>query len=289
MSKITIPQLLEMKGKGEKIALLTAYDYPFGHLEDEAGIEVILVGDSLGMTVLGYENTLPVTMDEMVVHTQAVRKAIKRALLIGDMPFLSYQVTVEDAIRNAGRFMAEGGADGVKLEGGKDMVETVRAIIRAGIPVMGHIGLTPQSSARFGGFKVRGKSSREAMSLLEDAKALEEAGVFSIILECIPKEVSKLITESVTIPTFGIGSGSYCDGQILVIHDILGLNENFSPRFVKQFIDLSSIIKNAFEEYISDVKKGAFPNSGHSFKMKEGELTKLKKLMKDGKRKSKIK
>ena len=283
MVKVTIPQLLEMKQKGEKIALLTAYDYPFGFIEDEVGIEVILVGDSLGMAVLGYENTLPVTMDEMVIHTRAVRKAVKRALLIGDMPFLSYQVTTEDAIRNAGRFMAEG----VKLEGGKEMVETVRAILRAGIPVMGHIGLTPQSAARFGGFKVQGKSAKEAKNLIEDAKALEDSGVFSIILECIPKEVAQVITETLNIPTFGIGSGSFCDGQILVIHDILGLNEKFSPKFVKRFVNLAPIIKGAFENYIAAVKKGDFPNSDHSFKMKEGEFQKLKRMVRTEKKQRK--
>jgi len=272
--KITIPKLYEMKRKGEKITYLTSYDYPMAALEDEAGIEMILIGDSGGMTTLGYSTTLPVTMEEMMVFTRSVCRAVKYAFIVGDMPYMSYQVSVTEAIRNAGRFMAEG-CDSVKLEGGARVADTVRGIVKAGIPVMGHIGLTPQSYTQLGGFKVQGRTADTAKDLVNDAKALEEAGVFSILIECVPAQVGKLITESVSVPTLGLGAGADCDGQIVIVHDILTLFRAFRPKFVKVYANLTEVILNAFRNYVKDVKSGEFPKPEHFYKISKEELAKI--------------
>lgn len=262
--KVTIPQILKMKNK-EKITMLTAYDYPTAMLVDKAGIELILVGDSLAMVSMGLDNTVPVTMEEMLHHTKAAVRGNKTTLVVADLPFMSYNISVEEAIRNAGRFIKEAGADAVKLEGGVTMQETVRAIVNAGIPVMGHIGLTPQTAGQLGGFKVQGRSDEAATRLLEDAKALEKAGVFAIVLELIPAELAKIITEQIKVPTIGIGAGKDCDGQVLVFHDMLGLFDKFTPRFVKQYLDMGNMIIKAFEEYRDDVKEARFPEEKHTF------------------------
>jgi len=277
--KITIEKLKRMKKKGEKITMITSYDYPFASLADQVGIDVILVGDSVGMVVLGYENTLPVTLEDILHHTKAVTRAVKRALVVADMPFLSYQIGVKEAIINAGRLIKEGLADAVKIEGGKNVTHIVKALVDANIPVMGHIGLTPQRIKIFGRYRVRGKSIDEAIKLINDARALEEAGVFSIVLELIPAEVAKIITEEVSIPTIGIGAGPYCDGQVLVIHDILGLFERFVPKFVKRYTNLSDEIRKAISEYIADVKEKRFPEKEHSFFMSEDEYKELLKRL----------
>ena len=268
-----------MKSKGESAVLLTAYDYPTAFLVDEAGIEVVLVGDSLAMVVLGYETTLPVTLEEMLSHTKAVTRAVKRAFVVTDMPFMSFQVSPEEAVRNAGRFMAEGGADGVKLEGGRRVTDAVRRIVKAGIPVMGHIGLTPQSASQLGGYCVQGKTAEEALGLIEEAKVLEDSGVFSIILESVPEEVAKEIRDRASIPIYGIGAGRYCDGQILVVNDILGLFQKFLPRFAKRYADLCPIISEALDNYLREVKEGEFPSDEHISHMKEEELEKLREKL----------
>jgi 3-methyl-2-oxobutanoate hydroxymethyltransferase len=263
--KITSHTLLDMKRRGEKIVMLTAYDYQTAVIENEAGVEVILVGDSLGMVVLGYENTLPVTVDEMVHHLKAVSRAKPRAMLVGDLPFMSYQASIEDGVRSAGRLVKEGGAEGVKLEGGRRMEPVIRGILDADIPVMGHIGLTPQSFHRFGGYKVQGKDPRAAERLVEEAKFLEEAGCFSIVLEGIPMQLAARITETLTIPTIGIGAGPSCDGQVLVVNDMLGMMRDFSPRFVKRYAEMGEKMSAAFSEYIADVKAGKFPSREQSY------------------------
>jgi 3-methyl-2-oxobutanoate hydroxymethyltransferase len=265
--KVTILDLQEKKQRGEPITMLTAYDYPTALLVDRAGIDIILVGDSLAMVVLGHENTVAVTMDEMLHHCRAVARGAKYPLLVGDMPFLSYQVDRREAVRNAGRFLKEGGMDVVKLEGGQEMADTVKAIVDAGIPVMGHIGLTPQSISKLGGFRVQGKSVEAAKKLLADAAALEEAGAFSIILEAVPDRLAKLITERVKIPTIGIGAGPHCDGQVLVIHDLIGLFDRFTPKFVKRYANIFPILTQALEQYRQEVLSGAFPGREHSFTM----------------------
>lgn len=265
--KVTILDLQEKKQRGEPITMLTAYDYPTALLVDRAGIDIILVGDSLAMVVLGHENTVAVTMDEMLHHCKAVARGAKYPLLVGDMPFLSYQVDRREAVRNAGRFLKEGGMDVVKLEGGQEMADTVKAIVDAGIPVMGHIGLTPQSISKLGGFRVQGKSVEAAKRLLADAQALEEAGAFSIILEAVPDRLAKLITERVRIPTIGIGAGPDCDGQVLVIHDLIGLFDRFTPKFVKRYANIFPILTEALEQYREEVLSGAFPGREHSFTM----------------------
>jgi 3-methyl-2-oxobutanoate hydroxymethyltransferase len=270
--KVTIVEIQKMKIEGKKITVLTAYDYPFAKLLDEAGVDIILVGDSLGMTILGYDNTLPVTVEDMIHHTKAVKKGIKRSLLIADMPFMSYQVSIEDALENAGRLIKEGGAEAIKLEGGVVMQETVASIVEIGIPVMGHIGLTPQSIHKFGGYKVQGRKPFQAKEIIEDAKALEDAGVFSIVLEGIPLELAKEISKILKIPTIGIGAGPFCDGQIMVIHDLIGLSDEFKPRFIKRYIEINEIIKNAVKEYIKDVVVGDFPGEDHSYFMEKGHL-----------------
>ena len=253
MPKVTINDLLKKKSEGQKITVLTAYDYPFAKMVDEAGVDAILVGDSLAMVVQGLENTLPVSMDEMVYHTSMVARAAERAMVIGDMPFMSYQTSVEDAVRNAGRFIKEGGAHAVKIEGGSEVAEKVAAMVKADIPVMAHIGLTPQAIHRMGGYKVQGKTEEAKRQLKEDARVLQEAGAFSIVLEAIPMDLAKEITETLTIPTIGIGAGPHCDGQVLVIHDLLGLFERFVPKFVKRYVNLKEEALKAIREFKSEV------------------------------------
>jgi len=265
--KITILSLKEKKEKGEPITMLTAYDYPTGLLVDQAGIDIILVGDSLAMVVLGHENTVSVTMDEMLHHCKAVARGAKNPLLVGDMPFMSYQVDPLEAVRNAGRFLKEGGMDVIKLEGGKDMAPTVKAIVDAGIPTMGHIGLTPQTISKLGGYRVQGKDVAAAQALIDDALALEEAGAFSLILEAIPSPVAKLITERVKIPTIGIGAGPDCDGQVLVTHDLIGLFDRFVPKFVKQYAQIFPKILEALEAYRDEVIAGTFPGPEYCYGM----------------------
>lgn len=274
--KITPVDIQAMKKEGKKITMLTAYDYPTALLEDRAGIEIILVGDSLGMTVLGYENTIPVTMEEMIHHTKAVARGAKYALILGDMPFMSYNTSERDAILNAGRFMKEAKADAVKLEGGASVRDIVRAIVKAGIPVMGHIGLTPQTISMLGGFKVQGKDAQAAQKIIDDALLLEDAGAFCVLLEAVPAPIAKRVTERLTVPTIGIGAGVHCDGQVLVVHDMLGLFDRFTPRFAKRYVNLSEVILNAFETYREEVFKEKFPADQHSFHIDQKELEKLK-------------
>lgn len=274
--KITPVDIQAMKKQGKKITMLTAYDYPMALLEDRAGIDIILVGDSLAMTVLGYETTVPVTMDEMIHHTKAVSRGAKHPLILGDMPFMSYNSSEREAILNAGRFMKEAGADAVKLEGGVGVKETVRAIVRAGIPVMGHIGLTPQTISMLGGFKVQGKDAQAAQKIIDDALSLEEAGAFSVLLEAVPAPIAQKVTERLTVPTIGIGAGVHCDGQVLVVHDLLGLFDRFTPKFAKKYANLSEPILKAFEAYIKEVQNGEFPTDQHSFHIEEKELSKIK-------------
>ncbi len=274
--KITPVDIQTMKKERKKITMLTAYDYPMALLEDRAGIEIILVGDSLGMTVLGYENTIPVTMEEMIHHTKAVTRGAKYALVIGDMPFMSYNTSEKDAIFNAGRFMKEGKADAVKLEGGASVKDIVQAIVKAGIPVMGHIGLTPQTISMLGGFKVQGKDAQAAQRIIDDALLLEDAGAFSVLLEAIPAPIAKRITERLEVPTIGIGAGVHCDGQVLVVHDMLGLFDRFTPKFAKRYINLSESMLKAFQEYREEVLKGDFPTDQHSFHIDEKEMSKIK-------------
>jgi len=269
--KMTVQAFRKKKEAGEPITMLTGYDYPTALVLDLAGIDAILVGDSLGMVVLGYDNTLPVTMEEMLHHCRAVRRGAKSALLIGDMPFMSYQISVDNAVRNAGRFLQEGGMDVVKLEGGKERVTTIKAIISAGIPVMGHLGLTPQSIHALGGFRPQGRTPRAARQILEDAISLEEAGCFSLVLESIPARLAELISKTISIPTIGIGSGPGCDGQVLVIHDLLGFFASFTPKFVKKYANLQNEIQKAILEYIADVTKRRYPDQEHSIEMPDEE------------------
>lgn len=261
----TILDIHSMKQKGEKISVLTAYDYPLARIMDEAGIDVVLVGDSVGTVVAGHDTTLPVTMDEMIYHTRAVVRGTRQALVVADLPFLSYQIDVRDARLNAGRLIKEGGAQAVKLEGGENLAETIRAITVMDVPVMGHIGLTPQSIHRMGGYRVQGRQEEQARQLLADARAVEKAGAFALVLEGIPRTLAAEITRAVAIPTIGIGAGVECDGQVLVIHDILGLCEKYSPKFVKKYADVSGVIRSGVDAYIQDVKQGVFPGAEHSF------------------------
>ncbi len=265
--KRTIQDIIMMKQNGEKISMLTAYDASFAELLDSSGIDMILVGDSLGMVLLGYESTIPVTMEEMLHHCRAAKKGVNHAILVGDMPFMSYQVSASEAITNAGRFLKEAGCDAVKLEGGTEVCDTVKAIVRAGIPVMGHIGLTPQTASQLGGYKVQGKDAESAHRLLESARDLEAAGAFSIVLECIPAQLSKVISEAISIPTIGIGAGRFCDGQVLVTHDMVGMFEKFVPTFVKKYVNLAPQIKEAVAAYNKEVKAGDFPDEERSFSM----------------------
>ena len=275
--KVTIPQLKEWKEQGKKIRMVTAYDYPTALLVDRSEIEMILVGDSLGMVVLGYDGTVPVSMDEMVHHIKPVVRGAKNTLIVGDMPFMSYNVSLEKAIENAGRLMKEGGADCVKLEGGLVMAPVVKAIVEAGIPVMAHIGLTPQTASQLGGFKVQGKDESAARRMLEEAQAMEMAGAFSIVLEAIPAPLAKLITAKINIPTIGIGAGVDCDGQVLVLHDMIGLFDRFVPKFVKKYTNVSEDILAALNTYAKEVETGEFPGPENSFTMKEDVLERLKK------------
>lgn len=269
--KFTTLAMRQKKARRQPITMLTAYDYATAQAVDRAGIDSILVGDSVGMVVLGYANTLPVTMDEMIHHSKAVARGAQHALLIGDMPFLSYQVSIEDAVRNAGRFLQEAGMDAVKLEGGRERIGAVGAIVAAGIPVMGHLGLTPQSVHALGGFRTQGKTASAARRILEDALALEQAGCFSLVLEKVPARLAQAITERLEIPTIGIGAGSGCDGQVLVTHDLLGLFDRFTPTFVKKYADLHAEMARAFTAYKTDVEAGAFPGAEHSVEMEDEE------------------
>ncbi|WKZ40698.1 MAG: 3-methyl-2-oxobutanoate hydroxymethyltransferase [Anaerolineales bacterium] len=269
--KVTTLTFRQKKERGEPITMLTAYDYPTAMAIDRAGIDSILVGDSLAMVVLGYENTLPVTMDEMLHHARAVARGAKSALLIGDMPFMSYQVSVEEAVRNAGRFLQQGGMDAVKLEGGRERADAVRAIVGAGIPVMGHLGLTPQSVHQLGGFRAQGKNASAAKRLLEDAQILEDAGAFSLVLESVPARLAEYISKKISIPTIGIGAGLGCDGQVLVTHDLLGLFDRFTPKFVKKYANLHDAMNKAFTEYIDDVETKRFPAPEHTVEMTDDE------------------
>ncbi len=264
MKKVTTKTLLEMKRNGEKITMLTAYDYTSALIVDSAGVDIILVGDSLGMVMLGYDSTIPVTMEEMVHHTRAVVRARKRAMVIFDMPFLSYQTGKRDAILNAGRALKETGCDAVKIEGGKEQEDTIKALVDAGIPVCGHIGLQPQSVNVYGGYVLRGKGE-EREKLIEDAKAVERAGAFAVVLEKVPSDLAKEITESLSIPTIGIGAGKYCDGQVLVFHDMIGMFDKFKPKFVKRYAEVGKEIRSAVESYVKEVKNGVFPGEEHSY------------------------
>jgi len=274
-TKLTVLDIRARKNSGSMISSLTAYDYPWALLIDKAGIDIILVGDSLGMVVLGYEDTVAVTMDEMLHHTRAVSRAVKRSLVVGDMPFGSYNSSFKKGVENATRFIKEGGADAVKLEGGKNMASVAAAIVNAGIPVQGHIGLTPQTVSALGGYKAQGKSAEAARALIEDARALEDAGCFSIVLEAVTEQISKMVTEAVSIPTIGIGSGIHCDGQVLVTHDMVGLFDRFTPKFVKQYAKINESINQAVISYKEDVEKGKFPEKKHTFTIKADELEKV--------------
>lgn len=273
--KNTVATLQQQKLDGDKITMLTAYDYSTAKLVDECGVNTILVGDSLGMVMLGYEDTISVTMEDMIHHTAAVTRGAKNALVVGDMPFMSYQTSVYDAVVNAGRLMKEGRCQAVKLEGGASVCPQIKAITEASIPVVAHIGLTPQSVNAFGGFKVQGKSEADARRLIEEAKAVEAAGAFAIVLECIPAKLAKLITESVSIPTIGIGAGADCDGQVLVYQDMLALFSDFKPKFVKHFANAGEVMKQGFTEYTKEVKEGTFPAAEHTFKIADDIINKL--------------
>ncbi len=266
MPKLSLAEVQGRKADGPPLTVLTAYDYPTARILDRAGIDVILVGDSLGMVVLGYPDTVSVTMDEMVHHTAAVARGTERALVVADLPFLSYQVNVEEAVRNAGRLVKEARADCVKLEGGRSQCDKVAAIVRAGMPVMGHVGLTPQTATQLGGFKVQGRTPAAAQALVEDARALEAAGAFSVVLECVPSGLAAEVTRALSIPTIGIGAGPGCDGQVLVLHDLVGLFDRFVPKFAKRYADASGEIRRAVEAYRDEVTAGAFPGPEHEFK-----------------------
>lgn len=274
-NKFTVSSFLQAKTNNEKITMLTAYDYSMAKIVNDAGIDAILVGDSLGMVVQGYESTLEVTMDDMIYHCRAVARGAENALIVGDMPFLSYHISVEEAVRNAGRLIQEGKAHAVKLEGGIDQVDNVKAIVKAQIPVMGHIGLTPQSVNMFGGFKVQGKDTAQAQKVIDDALALEAAGVFAIVLEGIPEKLATLITEKISVPTIGIGAGRYCDGQVLVIHDLLGMYSGQSPKFSKRYAALNETIKDSVTTYITEVKSVKFPEEKHTFSIDDAVIAAL--------------
>ena len=279
--KVTIQTLNEKKRKGEQITWLTAYDFPMAQAQERAGIDIILVGDSLGMTTYGYESTLPVTMDLIIPHTKAVRKGSPSAFLIGDMPYMTYQVSIEEAVRNAGRFMAECACDAIKLEGGREVLDTVKALTKATIPVVGHLGLTPQSIAMFGGFKAQGRSVENAARIIEDAKALEEAGAVVILVEAVPPEVGKIVRDRAEVPIIGIGGGPHLDGQCLIVHDMLGMFEAFTPKFVKKYANIGEQITSAVRAFMKDVEEGAFPAPENCYKMPAEEAEKLAKMFKD--------
>ena len=273
--RVTTRDITAMKAKGEKIPIVTAYDYPMALLADKAGFPVILVGDSLGMVSLGYDSTIPVTMDDMIRHTRAAARGATRSLLVTDMPFMSFHLGIEDALRNAGRLVQEGGAQSVKLEGGGSVVDTVRRIVEAGIPVMGHLGLTPQSVHQFGGYKVQGKAREEAFRILHDARSLEDAGAYAVVLELLPAPLSRIITKKLTIPTIGIGAGPYCDGQVQVLHDILGLYSDFVPKHTTQYLQLGELIAAALGQYAQEVREGNFPTQKESSQMDEALIQDL--------------
>jgi len=277
--KKTVLDFQDMKKKGEKITFLTSYDYPTASLCEKAGIEIILVGDSAGMVVYGYRGTIPMTMDTLIGHCQAVRRGAPNTFVIGDMPFLSYQISVSDAVYNAGRFYKEGDVDAIKLEGGRRVVPQVEAIVNSGMAVMGHVGLTPQSSAQLGGFRAQGRTAENALEIVEDAIAIEKAGAFAILLEAVPPEVGKIITETCNVPILGIGAGMYVDGQCLIISDMLGFFEAFTPRFVKKYANLSEVIEKAVRAFAEEVKTAKFPEEKHCYRMIEGEPDKLKAMV----------
>lgn len=278
MTRISTADIREMKKRGQKIVMMTAYDYPTARLVDEAGADMILVGDTLGMVVLGYDSTLPVTMEDMIHHTKAAVRGSKRAMVVGDMPFMSYQTGWQDAMRNAARFLQETGCGAVKLEGGVRSAEAVKKLVEAGIPVMGHIGLTPQSVNQVGGFKVQGKTPAAAVQLMHDAQALEQAGAFAIVLELVPAPLAELLTERLSVPTIGIGAGVHCDGQVQVFHDLLGLYDQFVPKHAGRYADVGAIIRDAVARYAADVRSGAFPTEKQSFKMDPAALAELSPL-----------
>lgn len=273
--KNTVLTFKQAKEKGEKLSMLTAYDYSTAKLIDEAGVNSILIGDSLGNVILGYEDTISVTMEDMIHHSAAVSRGAKNALVVCDMPFMSYQTNVYDAVVNAGRLMKEGRAGAVKLEGGEEIIEQVRAIVKCGIPVCGHLGLTPQSINAFGGFKVQAKTEAAAKKLINDAKLLEEAGAFAVVLECVPAKIAEIVTKKLSIPTIGIGAGNVCDGQVLVYQDMLGMFSDFTPKFVKRFADIGDIMKEAFANYDKEVKAGTFPEKKHEYTISDDVLEKL--------------
>lgn len=275
--RTTVTQIRELKQKGERIVMLTSYDYSTARIVDEVGVPLVLVGDSLGMVVLGYESTIPVTMDEMIHHTRAVVRGTKKAMVIGDMPFMTYHISVEDALRNAARFIQEGGAQAVKLEGGVNVADKIKRIVECGIPVMGHIGLTPQSILQFGGFKAQGKTPEAATRLLKDAQAVEQAGAFSVVLETVPAPLATLITGKISIPTIGIGAGAGCSGQVQVINDILGSFADFVPKHAKQYVKLSDYVRKAVTEYYDEVRAGTFPTDKQSLSMDESVLEELRR------------
>ena len=279
--KVTVLDVQQAKEEGRKLVMITAYDYPLGLLADEAGMDIVLVGDSLGMVVLGMDGTVEVTMEHMIHHIQAVVRGCKGPLIVGDMPFMSYNISVEEAVRNAGRLVKEGGCEVVKLEGGVDFAPTIRAIVKAGIPVMGHIGLTPQTASALGGFKIQGKDASAAKQIIDDAKAIENAGVFSIILEAVPAPLGKLISETVKVPVIGIGAGSEVDGQVLVIHDVVGLYDRFVPKFVKQYANVKKVMLDALIDYKQEVEDVKFPGPENSFKMPDEALEQLKKMVEE--------
>ncbi len=279
--KVTTRSILEKKQQKIPITMLTAYDFPAAQMMDEVGIDIILVGDSLGMTVLGYETTLPVTMEDMLHHCKAVARGAKNPLLVGDMPFMSYQVSVEEGVRNAGRFLQEAGMDAVKLEGGQEKIEVIRKIVDCGIPVIGHIGLTPQSVHQLGGFRTQGKTADAALKLIRDALALEQAGIFALVLESIPEKLGSLISERLAIPTIGIGAGGGCDGQVLVIHDVLGFYDQFKPKFAKQYANLRQVMIDAIASYKEEVISGAFPSKDHVYQVNDQEWEKLIQLLEE--------
>jgi 3-methyl-2-oxobutanoate hydroxymethyltransferase len=279
--KVSVLDIEQAKKDGRKLVMMTAYDYPFGLLADEAGMDIVLVGDSLGMVVLGLEGTVAVTLEQMIHHIQAVVRGCRRPLVIGDMPFMSYNITIPEAIANAGRLMKEGGCDAVKLEGGSDFAPTVAAIVKAGIPVQGHIGLTPQTASALGGFKIQGRDAAAAKQIIDDARALEQAGAFSIILEAVPAPLGKLVAEAVTVPVIGIGAGADVDGQVLVIHDLIGLFDRFVPRFVKQYANIRSEILAALQTYQNEVREAVFPAAEHSFKMPDEAFARLQKMIQE--------
>lgn len=275
--KLTTHDFQDFKTRGEPIAMVTAYDYPTASLADQAGVDSILVGDSIGNNVLGYSSTMRVTMDEMVTHCRAVSSAVDRAFVIGDLPYMSYQPSPRDAVCNAGRLMSEGGVDAVKLEGGRAMLAAVEAVVGAGIPVMGHLGLTPQSAASLGGLKVQGRDAVAASRLIEEAQALEQAGIFSLVVEAVPARVARMVTEALSVPTIGIGAGLHCDGQVLIMHDMFGLSRR-KPRLAKQYADAASLFRSGFSQYRDEVKTRSFPTEEHSFKIKSEELERLEAM-----------